>query len=179
MDKLLENAAGIIDAASQSNLAFAAFVILGLAVLAVVFFRASHDRVKLLAFAAFVVLGAGALAAVFWSGGESSDEDAVANGYRGPQLIRTANLGIQFVQDGSPVPLTPVETTDYNSDRFEMALKRAAFEIRVPASQWPSPEADYPALQVAVSDSPRILGMVRIGEDKQFTPFFAPGLVWM
>jgi hypothetical protein len=71
--------------------------------------------------------------------------------YIGPHTIRTPNLGISFEQHDKIVPLTRVE-----GDIFSAKLERAPFSIQVPNTYWSSTEADYPWLQITISDSPKL-----------------------
>jgi hypothetical protein len=126
--------------------------------------KSSGTTPKLVATVAFLVLAAGALAAAFWAA-------------RGPdgQILRTANLGVQLVQDGTAVPLTAIEIAARGIDLYTATVKRRAFEIRVPETLWPAPDAEYPALQIAISEHPSIFDLVGFGADRAETPFLAGG----
>ncbi len=71
--------------------------------------------------------------------------------YEGHQLVRTANLGIEFRQDGKRIMM--------ENRSHLLKMKTRGFEIRVPESHWQSVDAEYPAVQIAVSGNASILGI--------------------
>ena len=126
--------------------------------------KSSGTAPKLVATVAFLVLVVGALAAAIWAA-------------RGPdgQVLRTADLGVQLVQDNAAVPMTAIEVASRGIDLYSATVNRRAFEIRVPETMWLTPDAEYPALQIAISEDPAIFDMVGFEADREETPFLAGG----
>ena len=94
----------------------------------------------------------------------------------GRQISRTPNLGLQFLQQGQIANMRLFDDeADERYGEVVVALARSAFEIRVPESHWPNEDEDYPALQIAVSDSRDIFDMMQFDQDRRETPYLGDG----
>lgn len=82
---------------------------------------------------------------------------------------RTPNLGISFLQDGAPVPLTLSEgAADYSV--FSLTLRSETFDITVPNSAWAQGEKHF-FIAMAVSTDPAFLSHLHVGQGSYDTDF--------
>jgi len=88
-------------------------------------------------------------------------------------MIRTARLGLQFVQAGAIAPLCAADTLDVSTP-LTLRLQRAPFEVRVPLESWSAERPDAPLL-VAVSDEPGFADLMQAGLPLERVPYFGFG----
>ncbi len=81
---------------------------------------------------------------------------------------RTANLGLQFIQNGAPLRLH--ETNQGEHRVYEIALSPTTFEIRAPLRTWSGQAPDAP-MQIALSEDRDLLRLLRTGRTTHETEF--------
>ena len=123
-----------------------------------------------------LVLGVGAWLALPYILGPLSPDAPPAEDIAGRQIARTPNVGLQFLQEGRIADMRLIDDeADPRYGEVIVTLNRAAFELRVPESHWSNEDEDYPALQIAVSDTNDIFDMMVFDMDRRDTPYLGDG----
>lgn len=84
-------------------------------------------------------------------------------------VAQASPMAVEIFQDGQPVR---VLLSDENARRTaSVTLKREEFEIRFPVAYWSGDNADTP-VQVAVSDDPGFVNLLKVDAPSADTPYF-------